>query len=80
MTLRKFGNKTQLKCIRTNLMYLLDIKNKMTKTRLTWTEAFVRILYILFIWSLTITTVYGFVKSITNLMKLSAIWFEVNIL
>ena len=31
MTLRKFGNKTQLKCIRTNFMYLLDIKSMMTK-------------------------------------------------
>ena len=51
MTLRKFGNKTQLKCIPTNFMYLLHIKNKMTKTCL----------------------LYGFVKSIENLMKLSDI-------
>ena len=31
MTLRKLGNKTQLKCIRTNFTYLLDIKNMMTE-------------------------------------------------
>ena len=37
MTLRKFGNKTQLKCIRTNFMYLLDIKNMMKKTCLSIT-------------------------------------------
>ena len=34
MTLRKFGNKTQLKCIRTNFMYLLDIKNMMPNSYL----------------------------------------------
>ena len=28
LTLSKFDNKTQLKCIRTNFMYLLGIENK----------------------------------------------------
>ena len=31
MTLRKLDNKTQLKCIRTNFTYLLDIRNMITK-------------------------------------------------
>ena len=42
MTLRKLGNKTQLKCIRTNFMYLIDIKNKMTKTCLSNQYEFVK--------------------------------------